>query len=605
MRLVRRFVRGLVAVIGICAIVVAIAVVLAPFLLPMVTGVNPDARDIHQGPTGPITGEAYSGDPGAEAGIVSAEKARIVDVRAAAATAIGAGIEPGLPFRVLTEPRATLVLPARSEPYTLAEVASTASDCIGVTADGSYLVKEHVAILEGATLDVGAGEKVLLASDASGFSSLVALGGTLEISGTPEHRVQVTSWDPGTGSADLTTADGRAYVQVNRGVSGIANADFTQLGFWSGPTGGLAFMGDEHPRVEPGEAVPNDAGPAAMPITEAGAPDLVNAKLSAVTVTGNAYGIYAARAESVAITGSTVTSSLVDGIVFDQGVDSASVEDSSSSQNAVDGIVVSHAGVHITFKELTATGNGRNGLTLNGLPLADGPNTSGDDVTSFGGYAVRGGTFADNARYGIEVLGGTGATISGTQVRGGDMGIVLSKGAREVAMIDNIVNGTVRHGIAIRDHATGIRASGNRITGASVGIYARSSEVSLLDNTIEGARTSGITVVGSMRNSQVFDNDISGAGSGETAIDSARALDARIENNLVDGWVASRSLQQMLATIFQPLTILWSVILAAVSLAVFWRLGRGPRGIPQPERAPLQSMSRGVFTREAAEVLRP
>ena len=41
-------------------------------------------------------------------------------------------------------------------------------------------------------------------------------------------------------------------------------------------------------------------------------------------------------------------------------------------------------------------------------------------------------------------------------------------------------------------------------------------------------------------------------------------------------------------------------VLAAVALALFWRLGRGKRGVPDPQRAPLQSMSRGVFDRDTA-----
>jgi parallel beta-helix repeat protein len=599
-----RFFRVIFAMIGITAVLVAAGAIIAPFLLPELGGAGATDAPATQAPTAPITGAAYVGNPKAEAALVTQEAARVVEVRSATASATGARVKPGNPYRVLTQPRATLVLPARILPYTLRELASVAPNSVAVTADGGYLVKEHLSVLQGATLDIGAGQRVLLASDPSGFSSLLILGGALKVAGTPTERARITSWNASTGAPDLNTADGRAYVQVNQGSATIAYADIADLGFWSGQTGGLALIGGTQPDVQAAPMVAAKGTPPTVPLTTSKSAYQVRAALNSVTVTGDAYGVYATRADSLSVAGSAVSGSLVDGIVLAEGVERAVITDSTSSDNAVDGIDISQAGRGLKLVGLSASRNGRNGLTLDGSPLAEGPNTSGNDVGSFGGYSVRGGTFDENSRYGIEVDGGVASAISGVRITGGDMGLVLLKAPARVALTDNIISGASRQGISIRGSASGIRASGNRITGGDVGIYLRSSNATIVHNTVTHAAQYGMTLVGSLRSSQVFDNRISGNGAGTTAINTKHAFNVSVERNLVNGWVTSRSLQQVLATIFQPLTILWSAVLAVVALAIFLRLGRGPRRIRAlAEHAPLQSMSRGVFDRAAAEEL--
>jgi parallel beta-helix repeat protein len=290
--------------------------------------------------------------------------------------------------------------------------------------------------------------------------------------------------------------------------------------------------------------------------------------------------------------------------VFGRDVRESVVTGTAVTSNGVDGIVAARAGADLIFEDVTASSNGRNGLTLDGTPLALGPNATGAPTGVASGRSVKGGTFADNGRYGIEVRGGETVGITGVAVTGGQMGIVVGDAASDVTISKARVDDPRRHGIAVRDDAAGIEVKDNKISGGEVGIYVRRSEVSITDNAVSGSGEHGMTLVGSLRGSRVFGNDVSGSGSGTTAIDWTRALNVRVEDNLVDGWVASRSLQQILTSVLQPLTVLWASILAVVALAVFWRLGRGPRGVPDPQREPLQSMSRGVFDRAEAMRLR-
>jgi parallel beta-helix repeat protein len=592
----KRFLRVLVAIIGISAVLTAVVSLAAPLLTPLLPG---GTTSTSGGSSVTVDGDRYPGDPDAEAGLVEKEQARVVAARSAAASAAGAGVDTEAPFRVLTEPIATLILPARELPYTMSELAEAAPDSVSA-ADGAFLVTEHLLVMEGATISIDSGETVRLASSAKGFTSIVALGGVLQASGSEDAPATITSWDAAAGGPDEDTSDGRAYVRVNEGAATLNWSELSALGFWSGPTGGFSLVGSDFNEVLPEEAVPGEDGTLAIPLADPAGSGTVTGELSHVTISGNAYGLFLTKAAEVTISDASVTDSLVDGILLDRDVRDSKITATTVADSGVDGISVAHAGENLVFDDVAATGNGRNGITLDGTPVADGPNASGEAVEQPSGRSITGTSVADNGRYGIDIRGGADVAISDTKVSGGQMGIVISHSAQDVQLTGVRVSGTSRHAIAIRDRSSDIEVLRSTVAGGEVGIYARSSRVAITDNEISDSRERGITLVGSMNGSRVFGNDVSGSGTGSSAIDSTRAFDVRVEDNLVDGWATSRSLEQILLTVFQPLTVLWATLLAVVALAVFWRLGKGPRGVPDPERAPLQSMSRGVVDRAQA-----
>ncbi|HLU64074.1 MAG TPA: hypothetical protein VKY66_06045, partial [Protaetiibacter sp.] len=98
-------------------------------------------------PTAETAGEPYPGDAAAETALAAQEAARLVAVKTAASAGVSAALDTSRPFRVATEPRATLVLPARSAPYTLAELAQSAPATLSTDgADGAYVLHEHLAV---------------------------------------------------------------------------------------------------------------------------------------------------------------------------------------------------------------------------------------------------------------------------------------------------------------------------------------------------------------------------------------------------------------------------------------------------------------------------
>jgi hypothetical protein len=568
-------------------------------LLGQVVGEQPVDPNAADRPVEEITGDPYPGDPDAEAALVEAESERLVAVRTAASAGPSEALDTTAPFRLASEGRPTFIVPGRETPYGLAEIAGLAPDTLAADGpDGAYVLKEHLAVMDGAVLVIGAGERLLLAADQSGFSTLIALGGRLRVEGTAESRVAIESWDPTTGGPDDVTADGRPYVRVVGGDLHVAFADLTALGFWSGETGGLSYDGD---RAAERELAAPSVAPDGAPTAELAESEVEPARLeiTATTVRDSAFGLTVATVESPVISDSSFIDNLADGLVLDRAVTGAAIDQVESSRNARDGIVVDSTTSGTRLTGLLVAGNGRNGLLLDGTPPADGPNSTGADTAVSGDSAVEGGAFDDNARAGIDVVGGTAVRISGATVTGGDMGIVLDGGPVDVEVADSTLSGQTRHAVSVRDDADDVTVSGNEISGAEVGVYVRNAHADVTANLISDVELHGIVLTGRLAGSAITDNELSGTG--PSAINDERALSARVEANLIDGWASSRSIEQILRTLMQPLTVVWLLVVTLVIVALITRLGAGrKRGDPLRERRPLQSLSRGIFDRSQA-----
>lgn len=200
-------------------------------------GLNEIARN------GNVQGVLYPGDPTSEAQLVEEEGQRIVYVRKVASAAYWA-LSVQDAYRFQTGDRYTLVLPERPDPYTLDDLRALAPESLVQNEDGSYLLKEDIAVMEGATLALGSVD-LRLESSPIGFTSIIAFGGRLEITGTSDAMASITSWDSRVGAPDTETRDGRAYLRVIGGTATVTHAAVSSLGFWSGSTGGFAVTGSD------------------------------------------------------------------------------------------------------------------------------------------------------------------------------------------------------------------------------------------------------------------------------------------------------------------------------------------------------------------------
>ncbi|RJT80930.1 hypothetical protein D6T63_06950 [Arthrobacter cheniae] len=557
---------------------------------------------------GNVQGELYTGDPRSEARVVQSEEERLVYVRTIASAARWRvdGLEG--PYRLHTGVTNTLVLPARTEPYTAADLLLLAPDTFKQLASSTFMLTESIVVLPGATLAFTGGEgiTVRLQSNEDAFVSIVALGGSLTVAGTEESDVEITSWD-GSG-ADTDTSDGRAYVRVIGGHASFSHATVSSLGFWSGNTGGLALTGTDTAGtfLESGATAAEPAAPAgARLLPEADLKSLadqtdldysvVTAGIDNLTVKDNAFGLFITNARDIAIRDSAISGSLVDGLVLHRSVTDATITGTTSMDNAVDGITVGRSSTRVELQDVTASGNGRNGISLDGQPLADGPNAVGTAVVTYGGNRILGSTVADNGRYGVELSGGNKLRLTGNTIQGNEVGVVVNYGAEGVSIIDNEIRDQHKQGIAVREAGAQADIRRNTISGGDTGVYVRDATASITGNTMSSLSGHGVSLLGNVPDTRVAGNDVGGYGT--VAIWDETSTGAVVEENDLLSWHPAPTVHSVMNSVFQPLTFIW-LLLGALLVATAFTRKRHLRvrtiRDPYKERVPLTTLSRGI-----------
>lgn len=570
-----------------------------------------------------ITGHAYPGDSAKEPAIVAAEQRRIYSIRAITSAVRWREISAAVPYRVSVARKSTLVLVARSQPYLLADLRELIPDALVQQPDGSFLLSNDIVVQTGATLKIDDpdGLVIHLASSATGFNSILSLGGVLSIAGSKKAPVRINAWDASKGTLDNNTADGRAYVRAMGGSANFSYATFDHLGFWSGVTGGVSLTGTNtatsdivaaglppvgsassqgksrvHGAVVEATATPADV--AAAVDSADGGYSYVTALISHVTSEDNAYGLFVNGSTGVKVADSEFSNNLVDGIVLHRSVTNSTITSTTTHDNAVDGFAMTRAATGIVVNQLTATRNGRDGISLNGSPLANGPSATGAAVGSYGNNVLSNSVASDNSRYGIVVLGGDNVQVTGNTVTSNLMGIVVNRAATKVSVRSNVVDKSAKHGIALLDGVSKSVVSENSVSGAATGIYLRDSSAAINRNTVSGATLHGVTVIGSESVATVVGNTLSGSGS--TAIDHSRAGTVDVGENDLSNWTSTRSFATMLRSFFQPLTVLWLFLGMLLLVAAIGGIGRKRTGIRHPyaNHVPLTALSKGIVNPE-------
>lgn len=569
-------------------------------------------------------GRSYPGDPAREARLVEQEAERLIYVRTVASAARWRvdGLEGA--YRLRTGATNTLVLPARSQPYTVADLSMLIPQSFTRQEDGAYVLSENVIVLAGATLALVAPEgpeglDIRLESRREYFTSIVALGGSLTLAGSETADVRLTSWDSEEQAVDTTTADGRAYLRILGGHAALSRANLSNLGFWSGNTGGLSLTGsDEVGTFQGGPPTP-------PPITAAAAdgaqvlPDealaawaartqqdysVVTASLDDVTVDGNAFGLFVSNARDIVIEDSAFRGSLVDGLVLHRAVTDARITRTTASDNAVDGFTAGSSTTRVLLKEVTAAGNGRNGISLDGRPLAEGPNAVGTAVEAYGGNRLTESTVETNGRYGVELSGGRNLDIENNTISDNEVGVVVNHGATGVGISRNVFRNQRQQAVAVRDAYASAAVHRNTITGGDTGIYVRDAKADVTANALESIANHGISLVGDVQDTTVTGNVV--GGQGRTAIWTDESSGAIVTGNDLLGWAPDYTTEKVMGSFFQPLTFIW-IALGAILLGTALTRKKGSMRIRSPyaERVPLTSLSRGFVVPDDGGGQRP
>nr|MDT0662372.1 right-handed parallel beta-helix repeat-containing protein [Micromonospora sp. DSM 115978] len=539
-----------------------------------------------------------------QAALVAAEDRRLNQVRAITAVAPLQGTQWTRPYRLDTGSGYTLVLTERTNPYTVADLLRLAPQTFTRQPDGSYLLTENIYLNSGAKLKLAnpGGLTLRMASTKDGFVSIVSFGGGLNLAGTAQAPLKISSWNQGDGTTDTDPLDGRAYLRAIGGQFAMSYAEISDLGFWSGRTGGLALTGTDRPNtgnlegpteitpdeeeetLRSGEVTAQPSGELDTPDSRFTVPNLsyVSGEITNSTLSGNAFGLFVSSADGITIGDTTIQGSLNDGLVLHRFVSGAVVERVTAKGNGGDGFILSRATQQVRVTGSTAEGNTGNGYTLSGEPLADGPSASGASIASYGGNSVSSSTARDNGHYGVEVIGGVDVGVQNNTIEGGDMGIVAREGTRDVSITGNQLTGQDRQGIAVRDGVAGAVVTGNVVRETETGVYLRDAVAEIRGNTVQDVTNHGITLVGNGEGSTVSFNVV--AGVGPSAIDTPRAHgDIEIKENQTFAWYDTRSFWVKFRHYASPMTMLWTGILLLIVFSALRGAGARRRsGIRDP-----------------------
>jgi hypothetical protein len=568
-------------------------------------------------------GSNYTGDPTNEAALVASEDQRLILVRTQASIARWTGASLNVPYRVASGTGYTLVLTARARDYTPDDLLSLAPKTFVRQPDGSYLLSENIVIESGATLTLSSPRllTIKMFSSAQKFVSIVNYGGRLNVSGTATTPVKITSWDVDHSKPRQITDNGRAYIRSIGGTVAIEHASFESLGFWSGRTGGLSMTGSDRPITgaisAAGAALAKHhsknskypeivADPAAEPVPGAVLPSdiipplegensqtqfsYVTASVVNTEIKDNVYGLFLANAVGVSVHNVTAERSRMDGFVLHRNVSNATIVDSTARHSAVDGFRLSRSIRSVRLDTDKAEYNGRDGIYIDGRALATGPSATGTSISSHGNdVVVINSTLTGNSHYGLEIRGGRDTTVRSNTISDSLMGVVVQDAASGVTVDDNHLSNLATHAIALRDGVTGGKITNNTVSDSVVGVYLREAAADVASNRLSDISNHGISALGAAEIS-VRSNIVSG--SGPSAIDLKRAANATASNNSTTEWTVTKPFWQMLASFFQPLTILWTVLgLILVFTALRGRRLQRTIRHPYADQAPMSTFT--------------
>lgn len=452
----------------------------------------------------------------------------------------------------------TLVLPARPQAYGLSDLENAGA--VTSLGQGSFILIDSVLIRPAATLSLGDSDGLThlsMNSGASTFTSVVVWGGTLEISGQSSRSpLAINGWDQVDNNAAQDRGFGRPYIRDAGGRLDVRYVRFSNLGFWSGRTGGVAWTGLTR---EP-----------------------ATGSAASSTFIGNTYGAFVSTSEKVAFSNDLFEGNELDGLRLHKGASGSTITSSASVRNGANGFVVARGATSDELDGDVAVNDAGNGFLLNGSPLSNGASPSGDSGGASVGTVLEGSEAERNARTGILVEGGVGTVVRDDIVCGVATAIAINRGAADSFVVGNEIRCGTRIALSIGPAVTGTTVWGNTFDAARIGVLIRNSPgVRLIDNRFNAITIFGMSIRGSSPGVVGTNNVITGRGF--AAIDvRGGAPTPRLTNSNLDGWQHSSVATVWSYLRYHPLLTAWVAILTMV--AVFWVITRFRRRMHRPYR---------------------
>lgn len=401
--------------------------------------------------------------------------------------------------------------------------------------DGAWLLTRSLLVVSGARLHVQApGEVLRLSSGPDGFASVISFKSAMAFEGGPGAPLTITSWDPATSAPDTEPVNGRAYLRAVGSRMDLTDVHLSDVGFWSGRTGGLAWTG------------------------ATGAP--ATGSVTGAVVERSHYGVFSLRSTALAVTDSVLRGNDVDGLLARRYTTGLLVRGVTTSDNGRNGVSIADGAAHVTLTGGVSTGNGEDGIRI------DGRSRPGAPPAAVGtSYAVTGCRVAGNQDVGIVVTGADGVTVIENRVSGGRGGIAVQGVTGTPQVTANIVD-AADVAVSVRGGPAGSNATvaGNRIGTALTGMEVHDASADVHDNLVTGATRYAVSLVGQVAGTRVATNTL--GGHGLSALDVVRVAPGvapELDGNDVSGW--TKDVDYVLYAgdyvTAHPLALLWTLIL--------------------------------------------
>lgn len=441
----------------------------------------------------------------------------------------------------------TLVLPPRSAAYTVKDL--TAAGTLVPQPHGTALLVANVLVAPRATLVLGSPmlTGLLMGSGPKGFTSIVAWGATLKVSGASvSSPFTIRGWDQAARQAAADEGRGRPYIRAIGSRMDLRFVNASSLGFATGRTGGAAWTGTR--------SKPSTGG------------------ADSSRFIGDAYGAFLSRTQQATFTNDLFEANEFDGLRVDRNAVSTSVLASTAARNGGNGIAVVRGATGARLAGDQSVNNSGNGYLLDGRPLATGGAASlTPAAVSPTGLVLARSSANANGRAGIAVRGGVRTVLDGNRVCGPTTAIAVHSGATGTVVTANDINCPSHTALSIGANVIGTTIGGNRLADARIGVLIRdSSGVRLIDNTLTGMTVFGVSLRGSTRAVVADGNAISGRG--VRAIDMHRGTNAIFTNSDTTGWTRRSHLSARGYLRYHPMLLVW--VAAVVLLAAASGLGR-------------------------------
>ncbi len=530
---------------GVARVVIVIAVVV------LVVGVVLVGNFVHAGsflpwlrdaPTGPVVAGTPTPD-GADASAPPKTPAELVAAEDARLTAVAA-LAPGDP--ALIDQWNTVVLaPRNGQTTTYGPADLAAMGAARADDERTGTIVRNIVVRRGAILDVSAFGTIRLQSSTLGATSIVGWGGIIRLQGGETDPLVITSWDEDAAAPDLDPSDGRAYIRARDGVLAISHAEFRDLGYWSGRTGGLAVTGTGDDRA--------------------------TAAIVSTKIIGLHYGAFFSDTTQAGIHDTTIEDSTLTGVEVTNGAFDTTIERTTISGSGGDGVSVSRQSTGTKITDTTVDGSAGWGIRIDGSALADGPTSGGYGLTPAKGFTLTGSHVRNSREGGVRVISTDATEVRATDVDETRTAVLIEGPSTGLIVADADLTSSELRGLDITGSITDATVSDSRIAGRRIALELAGAAVVVRDNDMRVASGFAVELAEEAR-ADITGNTFHGVGEDAVASWSgSRTMQA--DNDQTDwtfqwawvGWMNEH-----------PMMWLWALVLLipAIGAPVLWRRRR-------------------------------